>query len=132
MKTSIYICADSTLTYGPYGGRKKIIKQALPVAVVDSPEEAETLITLVGKKTWHPRSDPDYRQQLRGRPIQPGYGPSTRMHYSLSDFAINDVTTTFEVRKTFDLLVAGKISEAFERAHQNPAETTNPDKELSA
>jgi hypothetical protein len=117
-KTSIYICADSTLTYGPYGGRKKIIKQALPVAVVDSPETAERLIQTVGSKSKPiPANDPDFKEALGKRKIEPGYGPTWRFHYSLPDFERENVETVFEVRKTFDLLVEGKTKEAFKRAH---------------
>lgn len=122
MKTSIYICADSTLTYGPYGGQRKIIGAALPVGVVDSPETAERLIHTVGRRAiLNPGTDADFRDALRGRQVQPGYGPDWRYHYSLPDFRRNNVESLFEVRKTFDLLVKGKTREAIQRAEENPA-----------
>jgi hypothetical protein len=121
-KTTIYICSDATLTYGPYGGRDKIVPQALPVGVVDSPDKAETLIQLVGSKAWNvPENDPDFTQQLKGRTIQPGYGPQHRYRYSLPDFEQGNEMTIFEVSKTFDLLIEGKTREGFERAQANPA-----------
>lgn len=102
--TSIYICADSTLTYGPYGGRDKIIKPALPVCVVADSDEAENIIALVGSKAWHPDSDPDFTKALHGRTVRPGYGPSVRYHYSLPDFEQNDTESLPNVRRTLEAL----------------------------
>lgn len=117
MKTTIYMCADSTLTYGPYGGRAKIIKAALPVGVVESPEEAERLIRIVGSRAHNVAAgDPDFRQVLGQRTIKPGYGPTWRYHYSLPDFVRDNVESLFEVRKTFELLIEGRVREAFARA----------------
>ena len=45
---TVYICADGTLTYGPYGGKKKIVPQALPITTVDDEAAARRLIVMVG------------------------------------------------------------------------------------
>lgn len=118
-KTSIYICADSTLTYGPYGGTAKIIEAALPVAVVEDEEQAMRLIQTVGSRAYlSPGTDADFRDALGKREIKPGYGPNWRYYYSLPDFERDNVSTIFEVRKTFDLLIEGKVKEAFDRARE--------------
>lgn len=99
MTTTVYICADGTLTYGPLGGLKKIIPQALPIGTVDSPEHAERLIALIGRKAYNvPEADPDFRQATKGKPIPKGYGPSHRYYYSLPEFKYNDVDSIFAVR----------------------------------
>lgn len=101
MSTSVYLCADGTLTYGPYGGRDKIIKQALPVCVVEDEHEAELLIQLVGSKAYpDPEGDPDFA----GRSIKPGYGPNHRYHYSLRNFERNNVDDLFKVHRTMEAL----------------------------
>ena len=100
MKTSVYICADGTLTYGPYGGKRKIIKQALPVAIVDSEMAAQDLIIRHGRLGYDaPEADPRFEQVLRGRSIEPGYGPQRRYYYSGPEFERNNVSTVFDVRK---------------------------------
>lgn len=100
VKTTVYICADGTLTYGPYGGKDKIIPQALPIAFVDSPEIAEDLIITVGRHSYDvPEADHRFEQQLNGRTIKPGYGPSTRYYYSGPEFKRNDVESIFDVSK---------------------------------
>ena len=100
MKTSLYICADGTLTYGPYGGRKKIIPQALPVAVTEDEDAAKALVVRLGRRAYDdPRADPDFKQVLGRRVIQPGYGPDHRYYYSGSEFVQNDVSTVFKVRE---------------------------------
>lgn len=107
MKTSVYICADSTLTYGPYGGKHKIVPQALPIAVVDSEDEAKRLIQLVGTRSYDtPEADPDFRQQLKGREIEPGYGPDHRYYYSLPEFERDNVETLPAVRARVEELLA--------------------------
>ncbi len=117
MKTTIYLCADATLTYGPLGGQDKIVPQALPVGVVESADVAERLIQTVGSRSYPiPENDPDFKQQLQGRSIKPGYGPDYRYHYSLPDFERNNENTLFEVSKTFELLIAGDTRAAFARA----------------
>ncbi len=109
MKTSVYICADGTLTYGPYGGRKKIVPQALPVAVVDDESEAKALIVTTGIRAWDvPAADPRFERQLRGRAIEPGYGPDHRYYYSGPEFVPDDVSTVFAVRKTMERMLARK------------------------
>jgi hypothetical protein len=103
VKTSIYICADGTLTYGPYGGKAKIIKAALPVAIVDDEETARNLIITVGRRAYDmPVADPDFRQALRGRQIEPGYGPDHRYYYSGPEFEIANVDTVFAVRRALE------------------------------
>ena len=98
-RTSVYICADGTLTYGPYGGTRKIIKQALPIAVVDSEQEALDLIVRVGRLGWDvPEADPHFEQVLRGRQIEPGYGPKRRYYYSGPEFVRDNVESVFRVR----------------------------------
>jgi hypothetical protein len=101
-ETTIYICSDSTLTYGPYGGREKVVKPALPVCIVADSDEAERIITLVGRKAYHPGSDPDFKQALGKRTMKPGYGPETRYHYSLPNFVRNDPATLTPVRETLE------------------------------
>ena len=99
-KTTLYICADSTLTYGPYGGRKKIVPEALPIAVVDSEDAARTLIITFGRRSYDdPIADPDFSQQLKGRPIPPGYGPDHRYYYSGPEFERDNVDTLPLVRE---------------------------------
>lgn len=99
-KTSVYVCADGTLTYGPYGGRDKIVPQALPIGIVDSPDEAESLILLIGRKAYDdPIADPRFEQQLNGRTIKPGYGPTWRHYCSLPEWERGNVETLFAVRK---------------------------------
>jgi hypothetical protein len=106
-KTSVYICADGTLTYGPYGGKNKIIPQALPIGVVDSPVEAESLIQLVGRKAYdNPAGDPDFRIALRGKAPKPGYGPNWRYYYSWPEFRYNEVDSVFAVRERVEGLIA--------------------------
>lgn len=93
-RTTIYICADSTLTYGPYGGKDKIIPQALPVGVADDEAHARRTIELVGRRAYNdPAADPDFRIARRGRPIPPGYGPDWRYYYSLPEFERDNVDT---------------------------------------
>ena len=105
MTTSVYICADGTLTYGPYGGTHKIVPQALPVAVVDDEKAAMDLITLVGSKAYDvPEADPHFERQLRGRAIEPGYGPTWRYYYSGPEFERDNVETVFAVRRALEEL----------------------------
>lgn len=97
--TSIYICADGTLTYGPYGGTEKIIPQAMPIAVVEDEDEAFDLITMMGRKAYNvPEADPRFEKQLKGRGIKPGYGPTFRYYYAFPEFVRNDETTLPAVR----------------------------------
>jgi hypothetical protein len=97
-KTTVYICADSTLTYGPLGGTDKIIPQALPIAFVEDEEAARALIFTIGRKAWDvPEADPDFAQTLAGRTIKPGYGPDWRYYCSLPEFEKNNVETIFAV-----------------------------------
>lgn len=104
MKTSVYICADGTLTYGPYGGRKKIIPQALPVAIVSDEEAAKNLIVTIGRRAYDvPEADPDFQQAMKGKPIPAGYGPDHRYYYySGPEFEINNVSTVFAVREAIE------------------------------
>ena len=100
MKTSLYICADGTLTYGPLGGRKKIIKQALPIAIVDDEDMAKRLVITFGRRSYDdPIADPHFEQQLKGRPIPPGYGPDHRYYYSGPEFERDNVDTLPLVRE---------------------------------
>lgn len=100
MKTSVYICADGTLTYGPYGGKDKIIKQALPVAIVDSEEDAKHLIISVGRAAYDvPMADAHFEAQLGRRKIKPGYGPDYRYYYSGPEFERDNVDTLPAVRQ---------------------------------
>lgn len=113
--TTIYLCADATLTYGPYGGMDKIIPQALPVCRVRDPEEAERIITLVGSMDYGSVADPNYG----GKEIKEGYGPPIRHRYSLENNRRGDVECLAEVGKTLeamrDALRVGD-REAFHRA----------------
>lgn len=119
MSTSIYLCADGTLTYGPYGGRDKIIKPALPVCVVEDEEEAEYLIQLVGSKAYSdPEGDPDFS----GRTIKPGYGPNWRYHYSFNNFERNNVDDLFRVSATMEALRDARRADDREAVHQAIAE----------
>lgn len=105
--TSVYICADGTLTYGPYGGRRKIIPQALPVAVVASEDEALALITTIGRLGWDvPEADPHFEQALAGRSIEPGYGPTRRYYYSGPEFRRNDVESLMPTRQAVEARLA--------------------------
>lgn len=106
MKTSVYICADGTLTYGPYGGKQKIIPQALPIAIVEDENEANSLIVTVGRRSYDaPEADPRFEQALRGRAIQPGYGPDHRYYYSLPEFERDNVETVFSVRERVEQIL---------------------------
>lgn len=106
MKTTLYICADGTMTYGPYGGRKKIVKQALPVGIVADEETAMNAIVLFGRKAYDvPEADPKFEQQLHGRKIEPGYGPTHRYYYSGPEFERDNVSTVFAVRERIAQLV---------------------------
>lgn len=106
MKTTLYVCADGTMTYGPYGGKRKTIKAALPVGIVADEETAMKAIMLFGRKAYDvPEADPDFRQTLRGRAIEPGYGPTHRFYYSGPEFKRNDVTSLFAVRERIAQLV---------------------------
>jgi len=106
MATNVYICADGTLTYGPSGGQDKIIPQALPVAFVDTPEQAEDLIVLVGRRAWDvPEADARFEQQLAGRTIRPGYGPTRRYYYSGQEFERDNVETLLAVMRRLEPLV---------------------------
>lgn len=92
--TNIYICADSTLTYGPSGGTDKVVPQALPIAVVEDEAEALDLISILGKKAYDvPETDAHFEKQLAGRTIKPGYGPTYRYFYALPDFRRDDTST---------------------------------------
>jgi len=105
--TTIYICADSTLTYGPRGGRKKIIKAALPVATVQSPQEAEAVIQTVGRRSLDvAEADPYFSLATKGRPIERGYGPTHRYYYSLPEFKRGDIETLEPVRKRLAQIIA--------------------------
>jgi len=100
MKTSVYICADGTLTYGPYGGKQKIIKQALPIAIVDDEDEAKDLVLTIGRRAWDvPEADPRFEQTLAGRTIEPGYGPDHRYYYAFPEFERDNVDTLPAVRE---------------------------------
>lgn len=57
----VFCCKDRTLTYGP-AKKPPFNKVAIPVFSVESLEEAEQLVTLVGRKQYeeHPK--------LRGKP----------------------------------------------------------------
>jgi hypothetical protein len=103
--TNVYICADGTLTYGPYGGKNKIIPQALPIGVVDSPEKAERLIQLVGSKAYPTDEDADFSATLKGDQPKPGYGPSWRYRYSWPEFRFNDWESVFDVRKRMEEVI---------------------------
>lgn len=106
-KTSVYICADGTMTYGPYGGRDKIIKAALPVAVVENEEQAKRLIVTVGRAAYDtPEADAHFEQQLGRRRIKPGYGPDYRYYYSGPEFERNNVETLFAVREALEKVLA--------------------------
>jgi len=99
-ETTVYICADSTLTYGPKGGRKKIVKEALPVAVVPDEDTARLLILTFGRRSYDdPIADPHFTQQMKGRPIPEGYGPDHRYYYSGADFEKDNVDTLPAVRE---------------------------------
>lgn len=99
-KTTVYICADGTLTYGPFGGKDKIVPQALPIAWVDNEETAIRLIVTVGRHSYDvPEADHRFEQQLNGRTIKHGYGPTTRYYYSGPEFVRNDVDSIFKVMK---------------------------------
>lgn len=105
-KTSVYICADGTLTYGPYGGKRKIIKAALPVAIVEDEAEAKLLIVTVGRAAYDvPEADAYFSQQLAGREIEPGYGPKRRYYYSGPEFRRNSVDTLPAVREALERLI---------------------------
>lgn len=109
-KTSIYICADGTLTYGPYGGQDKIVPQALPVGIVRSEEDAVFIITTLGRAAWDvPEADAKFEQQLDGRTIQPGYGPKHRYYCSLPEFERNNVETLFAVRTRVEELFPDRV-----------------------
>lgn len=105
--TSVYVCADGTLTYGPYGGRRKIIEQALPIAIVEDEAEAQGLIVTIGRLGYDvPEADPHFEQALRGREIEPGYGPTRRYYYSGPEFERDNVETLFAVRKAVEERIA--------------------------
>lgn len=109
-ETSIYICADGTLTYGPFGGKDKIVPQALPIAMVDSEEQAQTLIVTIGRRSYdNPEADPFFEQQLGRRRIKPGYGPDHRYYYSGPEFERDNVETLHPVREA----VAKRIASLF-------------------
>jgi hypothetical protein len=92
METTLYICADGTLTYGPFGGQDKIIPQALPIGVVESEKIADDFIHLVGRSAYDaPGINDDFQN------IKPGYGPTSRFYYSLPGFERNNVETVFTV-----------------------------------
>lgn len=99
-KTSIYVCADGTLTYGPYGGKDKIVPQALPIAIVPSESDAMSIILTIGRKAWDvPLADAHFEDQLDGRTIQPGYGPTYRYYCSLPEFERENVDTLIPLRE---------------------------------
>ena len=107
MRTSVYICADSTLTYGPYGGKHKIVPEALPIAIVDDEATAKLLILTVGRRSYdNPEADPDFSQQLKGKPIPDGYGPDHRYYYSVPEFELDNVETLIPVRKAIEKVLA--------------------------
>lgn len=107
MTTSVYICADSTLTYGPYGGRHKIIKEALPIAITESEDEAMLLITTIGRMAWDAHeADANFEEALKGRAIAPGYGPRHRYYYSGPEFERNNVSTLITVRRATEQVLA--------------------------
>lgn len=87
MKTTVYICADSTLTYGPRGGTDKVIPAALPILQVDSEEEAISFITLAGKSAYYNPEDIDFLD------VKPGYGPKSRYLYYGEEFEKANVET---------------------------------------
>lgn len=104
---TVYICADGTLTYGPYGGKKKIVPQALPITTVDDEAAARRLIVMVGRKAYDvPEADPNFERQLRGRSIEPGYGPEHRYYYSGPEFEVNNVETVFAVQDAVKKILA--------------------------
>lgn len=106
-RTSVYICADGTLTYGPLGGKSKIIKAALPIAIVADEATAQTLILTVGRQSYDaPEADPHFEQQLKGRVIKSGYGPDHRYYYSGPEFERNNVETVFPVREAVERVLA--------------------------
>lgn len=115
--TTIYLCADASLTYGPYGGTEKIIPQALPVCRVRDPKEAEQIITFVGSMDYGSVADPNYG----GKEIKEGYGPSIRHRYSLENYRRGDVELLSEVGKTLEAIrdaLRNNDSEAFHRAFE--------------
>lgn len=87
MKTTVYICADSTLTYGPYDGKDKIIPAALPILQVDSEEEALSFITIAGKNAYYNPEDTDFLD------VKNGYGPKSRYLYYGEEFEKSNVET---------------------------------------
>jgi hypothetical protein len=105
----IYCCADATLTYAPYGSPDRPIPQALPVATVDTAEQAEEIVTLVSSKTYI--ENDDYA-------APPGSGPESRYRYSLPDFVFNDPDTLWNVGKTLDAIREGRVHEAFAEARE--------------
>lgn len=106
-RTSVYICADSTLTYGPYGGRKKIVPEALPIAITESEDEAKRLIVTIGRAAYDvPEADAHFERQLKGKPIPPGYGPTYRYYYSGPEFERDNVETLPAVREAVEQRLA--------------------------
>ncbi|HZL93591.1 MAG TPA: hypothetical protein VFB99_08105 [Vicinamibacterales bacterium] len=106
-ETSVYICADGTLTYGPYGGKKKIVPQALPIAIAHDEDEAKRLIVTIGRAAYDvPEADAHFEQQLKGKRIEPGYGPTYRYYYSGPEFERDNVDTLFAVREAVEQRLA--------------------------
>lgn len=114
--TSVYICADGTLTYGPLGGRAKIVKQALPIIVAEDEAEAKLLIATIGRAAYDvPLADAHFEQQLNGRQIKPGYGPDYRYYYSGDEFERDNVDTLPAVREKVEERLASLRSHRRER-----------------
>lgn len=102
MDTTIYICADGTLTYGPLGGKDKIIKEALPVGFAPSEHIAQLCIATMGKRAY---DVPENDAHFEGRTIKEGYGPNYRFFYSGPEFVRNDVNSLSDVMNRFEELI---------------------------
>lgn len=97
---AMYVCADSTLTYGRFGKKDdKIIPVAMPVGRVASVEQAEAIIGMIGQKPYE-FADGDASYKSRAEKVEPHGGPARRMHYSLPDFQFNNQQTVCNVTMT--------------------------------
>lgn len=107
----MYVCADSTLTYAPFGSHTaKIIGVAMPVGRVADTEQAEAIIAMIGQRPYDfADGDASYVKRAEKVAAREG-GPAKRMHYSLPDFQFNNhqtvcnvAMTVCDVRDAFDM-----------------------------